>query len=363
MIIASLVSRPVRSLVSVLAVALEVTMILVIVGLTTGISNESGKRIVGVGADVTLQPPNSSMLLALSSASMSVKIGDKVAKDIPNVKAVAPVLIQTNSQGGLELVYGIDPVSFEAVGGPFVWRKGSIFKNPNDIIVDDIYASAKGVDVGDQIELLNQKFNVSGIVEHGKGARLYLSLAAAQEMTGAADRASIFFIKANNEQNVEPLLKDLGATFNGYQITRMRDLMSLMSSDKIPGLDAFIRTVVFIAVCVGVMVIFLSMYTTITERTREIGILRSLGASKSFVVRLFMQESLVICMLGVGLGLLSSKLIAGAVQGVFPTLIVLITGDWILKASVFALLSGVIGSFYPSLKAAAQDPIEALAYE
>ena len=74
MITASLLSRPVRSLVSVLAVALEVTLILVIVGLTTGISDESGRRIVGVGADITLQPPNSSMLLALSSASMPMAI-------------------------------------------------------------------------------------------------------------------------------------------------------------------------------------------------------------------------------------------------------------------------------------------------
>jgi ABC-type antimicrobial peptide transport system permease subunit len=56
-------------------------------------------------------------------------------------------------------------------------------------------------------------------------------------------------------------------------------------------------------------------------------------------------------------------MIARVVQAVFPTLVVLITGDWIFKASLFALFSGIIGSFYPSLKAAAQDPVEALAYE
>jgi putative ABC transport system permease protein len=139
--------------------------------------------------------------------------------------------------------------------------------------------------------------------------------------------------------------------------------MSQLSTDKIPGLDVFIRTVVFIAVSVGVLVIFLSMYTTITERTREIGILRSLGASKQFVIRLILLESVVICMLGVGLGLISSKLIAGLVTSVFPTQHVDITADWIFRASLFAILSGLIGSFYPSLKAAAQDPIEALAYE
>ena len=136
-----------------------------------------------------------------------------------------------------------------------------------------------------------------------------------------------------------------------------------MSLDRIPGLDAFICSVVFIAVCVGVLVIFLSMYTTITERTREIGILRSLGASKGFVVWLFLEESLVLCVFGVGVGFIGSQVISSVIHMIFPTLPVEITADWRLRASIFAVLSGIVGSFYPSLKAAAQDPIEALAYE
>ena len=137
----------------------------------------------------------------------------------------------------------------------------------------------------------------------------------------------------------------------------------LMTSSNIPGLSAFINAVVFIALCIGILVIFLSMYTTITERTREIGILRSLGASKAFIVGLIFQESIFVCALGVvfgvGLSLLSAKLLVA----VFPTLIIDITPGWVVRASLFAILSGVVGSFYPSLKAAGQDPVEALAYE
>src|SRR5262249_7429839 len=135
-----------------------------------------------------------------------------------------------------------------------------------------------------------------------------------------------------------------------YKMMPARDLVTLMSPDKIPGLDAFIRSVVFIAVSVGVLVIFLSMYTTITERTREIGILRSLGASKGFVVWLIFEESIVLCLLGVGVGFIGSTLISSGIQTVFPTLPIQITADWRLKASLFAVLSGIIGSFYPSLK-------------
>src|SRR5207344_3316733 len=126
----------------------------------------------------------------------------------------------------------------------------------------------------------------------------------------------------------------------GYRLTRMRDLVSLMSTNNIPGLNAFIQTVVFIAVCVGVLVIFLSMYTTISERTREIGILRSLGGSKLYIVRLIFEESIVVCLIGVVVGLITSQIIKGAIVSIFPTMLVLITTEWIIKASAFAILSG-----------------------
>jgi putative ABC transport system permease protein len=363
MIISSLVSRPVRTLVSILAVALEVTLILVIVGLTTGILAESNSRMVGVGADIMLQPQNSSMFLGLSSAPMPVSIGSKIAAEVPGVKAVTPVLTQTNSDGGIETVWGIEPATFTAIGGPFNWLHGGLFVDNHDVVVDDIYAATKKVSVGNEVSILNQKFRVAGVVEHGRGARVYLPLQAAQEMTGATNRASVFFIKTNSDQDVEPVLAKLSVMLEGYRLTRMRDLVSLMSTNNIPGLNAFIQTVVFIAVCVGVLVIFLSMYTTITERTREIGILRSLGASKGYVLRLIFLESFMICILGVGFGLIASRVVKGFVIMVFPSLTVMFTPAWIFKASLFAILSGLIGSFYPSLKAAAQDPIEALAYE
>jgi len=143
----------------------------------------------------------------------------------------------------------------------------------------------------------------------------------------------------------------------------LKEYTMLMMSNNMPALEAFIKIVVFIAVFIGVLVIFLSMYMTITERTREIGILRSLGASKWFIVTLIFQETAVVCVVGIVIGIVASFLIARGVTAMFPTLLVLITATWVTKASIFALLSGLIGTLYPSLKAAAQDPVEAIAYE
>lgn len=362
MIIAGLKARPVRTTVSVLAVALEVVLILVVVGLTAGISDETGRRTEGVGADILLQPPNSSLFLALSNTTMPIAIRDKV-RELPGIKAVSPVQTLVNSSAGLEIIYGIEPETFNAVSNGFIWHKGRLFNTPDEVVVDDIYAKAKNVTVGDTVELVNHKFKIAGVVEHGKGARLFISLKTAQEMTGQNGKASLFFVKLDDPERVEAAIGKIKDLLEGYSVIPLREYARLMMSNSMPALDAFISSVVFVALCIGVLVIFLSMYTTITERTREIGILRSLGASKKFIVTLIFQESAAVCCGGALIGIGSSFVIARGITVVFPTLTVLITPDWIAKAAAFAILSGIIGSFYPSLKAAKQDPVEALAYE
>jgi putative ABC transport system permease protein len=362
MIVAGLKARPVRTTVSILAVALEVVLILVVVGLTTGIATETAKRTAGVGGEIMVQPPHSSMFLALTTNTMPIKLGDEIRK-LPAVEAVAPVQVLMNAEGGIEVVFGIDPKSFDAVSGGFSWHEGTMFKEPKDIVVDDLWANAKSAHVGDTVVMLNQKFKVTGIVEHGKGARVFTSMADTGEMTGQVDKVGVFFVKLKDTNQTAAAKGQLDQLLPGYTIQDMKDFETLMSSSNIPGLSAFIQAVVVVAVCIGVLVIFLSMYTTITERTREIGILRSLGASKPFIVSMIFQEATFVCILGVILGVALSFLIERILQSVFPTLMVKITTEWIVKAAIFAVASGIIGSLYPSLKAAKQDPVEALAYE
>lgn len=352
-----------RTGVSILAVALEVVLILLVVGLTNGIATESGKRVAGVGADIMLQAPNSSVLLALNSSVMPIQIGARL-REVQGVQAVSPVLTQVNSQGGLDLIYGIDVPSFNEVSGGFSFHRGRIFSAPNEIVVDNLYAKSKAVDVGDEVSLLNQRLKITGVVESGKGARIYIDLKTAQEMIGAVDRASFFFIKCEDPEQTNDVIRRIGDLLPSYPARPVREFVTLMTSENIPALDVFLNTVVLVAVTIGLMVIFLSMYTTITERTREIGILRSLGASKGFVVRLILQESTLISVLGFVVGLLLSGVAARyVIPALFPTQVILITQEWVVRAAVAAVLSGILGSLYPSLKAAAQDPIESLAYE
>lgn len=362
LIIAGLAARPVRTTVSIMAVALEVILILTIIGLANGITNETGRRTEGVGADIMFQAPGSSLLLALNNSTLPIALGNKI-RDVEGIKAVAPVQLQVNASNGLEVVYGIEPKTFDEITGGFIWHGGRSFSGPDEVLVDDLYARSKGLSTGDSVDILGHKFKVAGVVEHGKGARLYIPLKTAQAMAGTANRASLFYIKLNNPDRLNDVIDRMKKEFPAYRMLPLKEYTMLMMSNNMPALEAFIKIVVFIAVFIGVLVIFLSMYMTITERTREIGILRSLGASKWFIVTLIFQETAVVCVVGIVLGIVASFLIARGVTAMFPTLLVMITATWVTKASIFALLSGLIGTLYPSLKAAAQDPVEAIAYE
>jgi putative ABC transport system permease protein len=311
-----------------------------------------------------IQAPNSGAFLALTANSMPITIADKL-RELPNVQAVTPIQVQVNSQAGVEMFFGIDVDSWNAVSGGFQYHAGRMFQGPNEVLVDDLWAKSKDPDVsvGDEVEVLNHKFRVAGIVEHGKGARVFLPIEATEELSGEVGRAGVFYVKLTDPARVKETLARVSDLMPGYTVRDVQDLATLMTSSNIPGLNAFIRAVVLIALSVGVLVIFLSMYTTITERTREIGILRSLGASRRFIVSLILQESIFICSIGVVFGIAASFLISGALKSIFATLMIEINAEWVVYASLFAILSGIIGSFYPSLKAAKQDPVEALAYE
>ena len=126
MVVANLVHRPIRSRLSIMAIALEVTMILLIVGLRTGIMNDSKNRTAGIGADVIVQPPGSSFLAGISGAPVSVKIAD-VLRGMPHVKVVSPVYWQIATGGGLEVIDGIDLATFENLGGRFQYLKAVHF--------------------------------------------------------------------------------------------------------------------------------------------------------------------------------------------------------------------------------------------
>jgi putative ABC transport system permease protein len=361
MIVHNVLHRPLRTLITVIAVAVEVTLVIIVVGLTSGLLSESAKRIEGIGADIMVQPPSASVFMAFSGAPMPIAIEDKLAQ-LDYVQAVTPVLLQFNSTG-LEIVYGIDVNSFRTVTGGFVFHEGHDLQGPNDILVDDVYAKSKKIRLGQNLRLFDHDFHVVGIVEHGKGARLFVFLSTLQEMAGAHDKASVFFIKCDRTDHTPAVMDEIKQLLPRYEIRPLKDFISLMTSSNLPGLGAFINVMIGIAVVIGFLVIFLSMYTTIIERTREIGVLKSLGASKGYIVQIVLSETTLLCLAGVVCGIGLTYLMSSIFTKVFPTLTIIISAGWILRAGLIAIVGGLLGAAYPAWMASRKDPVEALAYE
>jgi len=362
MIVSNLAYRPLRSIISVFAVALEVTLILLIVGFALGMLNDNKARQKGIGADVMVRPPGSSNFAAFSSAPVSVKIGDILLKQ-PHVVAVSPVVLQTTNN--IEVLYGIDLKSFEALGGPMRYLAGGGFQQPYDMVVDEFYAGSHKLRVGDKVRVLDRNFRVSGIIPQGRGSRRYIPLATMQELTGTENKATMFYVKLDNPQNADAVAQQFKTIpgMENYNTMSIGEWLALMSADNIPALSAFINVVIGIAVVIGFIVIFQSMYTAVLERTREIGILKSLGASKMYIMRIILRETLLLAVAGIVAGIAISVIAAQAIRYKLPTAPVEFTSGWVLRATVIAILGSMIGALYPAFKAAQKDPIDALAYE
>lgn len=361
MVLRNVAHRPVRTAVCLLAVAVEVSVVVLVVGLTTGLITDTAKRIEGVGADVMLQPPSASAWIGFSSAPMPIKIGEKVAQ-LRYVASVAPVLLQFNASG-LEIVYGIEPESFREVSGGFVFHKGHDLEQPDDMIVDDVYAATHHVRAGQTYRLFEHDFRVVGVVEHGKGARIFVPIETLQQIAAAHDKASLFFIRCTRPEHTDAVMEELRGVFRGYEVRPLKEYLSLMTATDLPGLHAFIDSMIALAVCIGFLVIFLCMYTTIMERTRQIGVLKSLGASDGYIAQAILSESATLCLMGGVCGIGLSMLLRALALAKWPNLTILITPWWTLGAMAIALAGGLLGAAYPTWLACRKDPVEALAFE
>src|SRR2546423_3850576 len=133
LILSNLVHRPMRTLISMVAIAVEVTLILLIVGLSLGILNDNKERTKGTGADILVRPPGSSFLSGLGSSPVSVKIAD-VLRKLPHVAAVSAVAAQNSTGSSIEVLYSIDLQSFQAMWAVPLPERGSFHGAPDALI-------------------------------------------------------------------------------------------------------------------------------------------------------------------------------------------------------------------------------------
>jgi putative ABC transport system permease protein len=182
-----------------------------------------------------------------------------------------------------------------------------------------------------------------------------------QDQEGADGRASAILIACKDPTQQDEVAARIKQRFPDDQIIFTRDLPEIYASG-VPALNVFIKVVVGVASAISMLVILLAMYTTVTERTRQIGILKALGMSKRGIAWVIEQEAILVSFLGVCVGVGLTLAARFAVMRV-TTLVVEIEPRWIAIAFLVGLVGGSIGALYPALRAARQDAVDALSYE
>src|SRR5262245_30356397 len=363
-VLANVLHRPMRALISVLAISLEVLMILMVVGICQGMIVETAQRQNGIGADIVLRPPNASVMFSTGSDRMPIEDGEKL-RILSQVRAISPVLTQLETSDGLVNIFGIDYSSFKAVSGGFTFVDGTPFSSEtaDEILIDDLYQRSKKLTVGATHTLKGHTFKVAGVVRNGKGARVFVPIKTLQELTGWNGQATLSLIKVADSNQIEATIQAIRDVLPAYQVNSSQEWVSLLMNTSPPGLDLFIYVVVGTAVVIGSFAIFLSMYTTIAERTRDIGILKSLGASRAYIVNLILRESIALSFFGLILGVLLTLAGRFVIETLVPTQSVLLSISWIGVSTLLVVVSGLTGALYPALQAASKDPLVALPYE
>jgi putative ABC transport system permease protein len=360
LVLANLRVRPFRTLISVIGVALGVVLVVLFTSLAQGMTNDMAKRAANWKAEIVFTRPGG---MDATSANTAVNMGyvarllevEGVAATVPVIRNMSP---DSKSRWGLRQIDGVDWAPFAEMNEMKLVAGRAASAN-DEIIIDEREAEQNNLKVGDKFDIFGEK-KIVGIFSPPSGARIKLSLAGMQDAL-QTDKVTYILVKIKSGYDAPAVAAKINEVLPGNKINLTSDLVT-DAQDRIPGLNTFLRVLVGLGAFVSTIFVLLSMYTTITERRKEIGILKSLGASKAFIVQTIEGEAFMIGILGVVLGGVASVIAAFTIGRQFGLAFEFSSG-WIATAVGIAILGSLAGALYPAMQAAALDPVEVMVNE
>jgi putative ABC transport system permease protein len=364
LVASNLTHHPGRTAASIAGVAVGVILVVLTVGLVRGMLRERGERDAQVGAEIMVWL-KSQQALSPTSLPLSIPM-DTLAelRSIPGVASVVAVGQDLEMKGdsglGLRQIDGIEFDAYSAISHIRIVAGEKLPASGDVAIVDSRYAEDHRTKIGDTLEGLGRRLTIVGIYDPPVSARIKVPLATMQEAREAAGKASMMLVKCQNPEAQDEVAQRILAKNDEFRFFFTRELPNLFASG-FAGFNIFLDLVAGLAAVISMLVILLTMYTTVSERTRQIGILKSLGASKLFIAGVIEKEALTISALGV-IGGLAVVLVARFFL-LRRGMNVELEPGYIIRAVLGGLISGLVGALYPAMRAARQDPVEALSYE
>ena len=363
LVLANLRTRPFRTLISIIGVALGVVLVVLFTGLADGMANDMTKRASNWKAEIVFTRPGS-MSLTSSNLNVPTAYAERLL-EIEGVAQTVPVgkYITSSTKGnwGIQQLDGVDWKSFAAMNDMSLVN-GHAPEADDEVILDERQMSEDKLKLNDTLELFGGKmYKVVGVFAPPSGSRIKMSLKAMQNALGSPENCTYILVKIKDGEKPETVAARINQALPGNKINLTSDLL-VDAQDRIPSLKTFLRVLVGLGAFVSTIFVLLSMYTTVTERRKEIGILKSLGASKSFIIRVIEGEAFLIGVLGVIIGFCISFLASLIISAIFEVPFEFSSG-WILTAIAIAIGGSLFGALYPAWRASAIDPVEVMVNE
>ncbi|MBQ6813124.1 MAG: ABC transporter permease [Methanobrevibacter sp.] len=361
-----------RSALSIIGIAIGIATIVALGLITTGMENSVQSTFNDVGAEITVS--NSTMV-----GGSSALLDESLIEDLKNVSGVidatGTLSVTDTSEFSGSMEEGPSSMGMVSINGLYPDKlnlmsiddiDGSAYENNSyEAIVGAQYAEMNNVSVGDNITLLGKDFKVTGIFEIGLifvDSRIYVPLDTLQNLSGV-DGVSSILVKTGEAVNDSAISEEIKDSYNVTTLTS--EEMSSMADSVLGILDAVSLAVSALAIVVGAIGVVNTMVMSVYERTKEIGVLKSVGWKSRRILLMILGETLVLTIIsgiiGSVFGILVSEIGVRLIGmenfslGYDPRTFILAFG--------ITIIVGIIGGLYPAYKASKLAPTEALRYE
>ncbi len=363
MIVRNLMRRRARSVLTLVAIGIAIAAIVALSGLAEGLGQQLTGLVGGDQVDLMAVEANISDMYYSS-------IDERVVKRIaamPEVKSVSGFLFSVvgTEETPMLVIYGHNPHEYAIRHFKIV--EGEALSANRQAIMGRLVADSMHKEVGETINLAGSRYRIVGIFETGvpfEEIGLVISLREAQALLGRPRQIGFLGIELRDPRQAEPVLAELQERFPEIEVSKTAEF-----TESLPDLrttDAMIGGIAFLAVLVGGIGMMNTVFMSVFERTREIGVLRALGWRKGRVLGMIMREVLLLgaagglagILLGMGLGKLLTMipLWGAALEPYYSP-------ELLVRAIILAVALGAVAGLYPAWWASRLDPLEALRYE